>query len=159
MSSISLDYPVSSLQENPRPNGQVLTPKRGGHDIPSAVRFPDHRWRHDLSLGLEVQGRYSAHPSAATRHRACHDLGPVTPIRGVIRHAFFGLLTFRIFRFGHTACSEASSTSQCKTTCSSPTHAGLRVQAWSNLPWPHGPSPFPRSSPSQRRYQPVTRHW
>src|SRR5665647_3461209 len=25
-------------------------------------------------------GRLSAHPSAATRHRACHDVGPVTPI-------------------------------------------------------------------------------
>jgi len=50
MSSISLDYPVSSLQEDPRPNGQVLTPRRGGHDIPSAVRLPDHRWRHDLAL-------------------------------------------------------------------------------------------------------------
>src|SRR5664279_1002597 len=57
----------------------------GGHDIPSAVRLPDHRWRHDLSLGLEVQGRLSANPSAATRHRACHDVGPVTPIRGVAR--------------------------------------------------------------------------
>src|SRR5450759_1959125 len=81
MSSTSLDYPVSSLQENPRPNGQVLTPRRGGHDIPSAVRLPDHRWRHDLALGLEVQGRESAHPSTATRHRACHAVGPVTPIR------------------------------------------------------------------------------
>src|SRR5665647_1564584 len=81
MSSTSLDYPVSSLQENPRPNGQVLTPRRGGHDIPSAVRLPDHRWRHDLTLGLEVQESLSAHPSAATRHRACHDAGPVTPIR------------------------------------------------------------------------------
>src|SRR5665647_2483533 len=80
MSSTSLDYPVSSLQENPRPNGQVLTPRRGGHDIPSAVRLPDHRWRHDLTLGLEVQESLSAHPSAATRHRACHDAGPVTPI-------------------------------------------------------------------------------
>src|SRR5665647_3381461 len=81
MSSTSLDYPVSSLQEDPRPNGQVLTPRRGGHDIPSAVRLPDHRWRHDLALGLEVQGGESAHPSAATRHRACHVVGPVTPIR------------------------------------------------------------------------------
>ncbi len=71
-SSNSLDSPVSSLQENPRPNGQVLTPTRGGHDIPSAVRLPDHRWRHDLGLGLEVQVGKSAHPSAATRHRACH---------------------------------------------------------------------------------------
>src|SRR5664279_5435981 len=55
--------------------------QHGGHDIPSAVRLPDHRWRHDLALGLEVQVAKSAHPSAATRHRACHDLGPVTPIR------------------------------------------------------------------------------
>src|ERR1035437_7745673 len=30
-------------------------------------------------------GGLSAHPSAATRHRACHDLGPVTPIRWVPR--------------------------------------------------------------------------
>ena len=59
--------------------------KDGGHDIPSADRHPAHRWRHDLSLGLEVQGRLSAHPSAATRHRACHDVGPVTPIRGTLR--------------------------------------------------------------------------
>src|SRR5664280_2745776 len=83
MSSTSLDYPVSSLQENPQPNSPVLTPKRGGHDIPSAVRLPDHRWRHDLALGLEVQVRKSAHPSTATRHRACHVVGPIAPIRYV----------------------------------------------------------------------------
>src|ERR1017187_2020812 len=81
MSSTSLDYPASSLQENPRPNGQVLTPRRGGHDIPSAVRLPDHQWRHDLSLGLEVQVEKSAHPMAATRHRACPDPGSAPPIR------------------------------------------------------------------------------
>src|ERR1035437_6139545 len=90
MPSTSLNYPASSLQENPRPNGPVLTPRRGGHDIPSAVRLPDHRWRHDLLLGLEVQDRLSAHPSAATRHRACHDLGPVTPIRIAPGNVFTG---------------------------------------------------------------------
>jgi len=30
MSSISLDYPASSLQENPRPHGQVLSQDAAG---------------------------------------------------------------------------------------------------------------------------------
>jgi len=41
MSSTSLDYPASSLQENPRPNGQVLTPRRRArHPISGSPSWP-----------------------------------------------------------------------------------------------------------------------
>jgi len=41
MSSTSLDYPASSLQENPRPNGQVLTPtRRARHPISGSSSRP-----------------------------------------------------------------------------------------------------------------------
>lgn len=43
----------------------------GGHDIPSAISLLADRQGHDLSTGLGVQGRKSAHLLAATRHQVC----------------------------------------------------------------------------------------
>lgn len=50
-----------------RSNEPVLTPQRGGHDTPSAVGPPGHRWGHDLSIELEHgPEELGAHPPATT---------------------------------------------------------------------------------------------
>jgi hypothetical protein len=47
--------------------------RASGHDIPSAVRSPDHQQGHDLPLGLNQRpGEKSAHLPAATSTEAFH---------------------------------------------------------------------------------------
>jgi len=61
-------------------NGQVLTPRRRArHPISGSPSRPPMEAR--STNRTRGPGAKSAHPSAATRHRACHELGPVTPIR------------------------------------------------------------------------------
>jgi hypothetical protein len=76
------DNPVRSLRENhQRPNEQVLHRTRQA-DIPSAVNSPDHRQRHDLTIGLHpgvLVARVLTHRRLPGR--SLHLADPVTLIR------------------------------------------------------------------------------